>query len=194
VYYCPYHPDGSVSAYAREHPWRKPQPGMILAAADDLRLDLSRSWLIGDAPRDCQAGIAAGLDPARCLLIGRESSGPVDVLAAAMVVLASVEPGERSTARLLAEGSPLADDRVRETVLATARAIAERIGVQLLELRAHDGGIEATIAGSEVVAIGFVAELRRLTNRWHHSRTGRDLWPGSNEPDSGAGDHTDATP
>lgn len=69
-YYCPFHPRGSVPAFTTEHPWRKPAPGMILAAAGDLSLDLSRSWLIGDAARDLEAGVAAGLDRARCLRVG----------------------------------------------------------------------------------------------------------------------------
>ncbi len=69
-YFCPFHPKGTVPAYAGEHPWRKPAPGMILAAARDLSLDLSRSWLVGDAPRDIEAGLRAGLVAARCLLVG----------------------------------------------------------------------------------------------------------------------------
>lgn len=60
-YFCPYHPRGLVPEFTREHPWRKPAPGMILDAAAAMSLDLSRSWLIGDAERDCQAGRAAGL-------------------------------------------------------------------------------------------------------------------------------------
>ncbi|MFW6032467.1 MAG: D-glycero-alpha-D-manno-heptose-1,7-bisphosphate 7-phosphatase, partial [Phycisphaeraceae bacterium] len=59
-YYCPYHPKGEVEKYTREHPDRKPQPGMLLRAAKDLNLDLSRSWMVGDAVRDVQAGAAAG--------------------------------------------------------------------------------------------------------------------------------------
>jgi D,D-heptose 1,7-bisphosphate phosphatase len=59
-YYCPFHPQGTVEAYRREHPWRKPQPGMLLAAASALDLDLPSSWLIGDQPRDVAAGRAAG--------------------------------------------------------------------------------------------------------------------------------------
>lgn len=72
VYACPYHPRGLVPAFTREHPWRKPHPGMIHAAARDLELDLSVSWLIGDAERDIDAGMNAGLHPARCLLLGPE--------------------------------------------------------------------------------------------------------------------------
>jgi len=60
-YYCPYHPEGRVKHYTREHPNRKPQPGMLLEAARELNLDLSQSWMIGDQVRDVQAGKAAGV-------------------------------------------------------------------------------------------------------------------------------------
>lgn len=59
-YFCPYHPQGTVPEFRREHPWRKPQPGMFVDAARDLNLDLSRSWSIGDRVRDCVAGKFAG--------------------------------------------------------------------------------------------------------------------------------------
>lgn len=51
VYVCP-HDDG--------HPDRKPNPGLLQRAAADHDLDLARSWMIGDAERDIQAGQAAG--------------------------------------------------------------------------------------------------------------------------------------
>lgn len=60
-FFCPYHPRGVVPEFTREHPWRKPQPGMILDAAAALGIDLARSWLIGDAVRDIEAGRAAGV-------------------------------------------------------------------------------------------------------------------------------------
>jgi len=60
-YFCPFHPEASVPRYRKEHPWRKPQPGMILQAAEDLKLDLSLCWMIGDAERDIEAGRAAGV-------------------------------------------------------------------------------------------------------------------------------------
>lgn len=58
--YCPFHPDAKVEAYRQDSFLRKPKPGMILAAADALALDLARSWVVGDAPRDIAAGKAAG--------------------------------------------------------------------------------------------------------------------------------------
>jgi D-glycero-D-manno-heptose 1,7-bisphosphate phosphatase len=39
---------------------RKPKPGMLLAAARDLNIDLHRSFLIGDRWRDIEAGCRAG--------------------------------------------------------------------------------------------------------------------------------------
>jgi D-glycero-D-manno-heptose 1,7-bisphosphate phosphatase len=52
---------------------RKPKPGLLLRAARDLHLDLSRSWMIGDKPRDCEAGRAAGC-PHTLLVSATESS------------------------------------------------------------------------------------------------------------------------
>jgi len=57
--FCPYHPEGTVEPYAKDSELRKPKPGMILQAAEKLALDLSRSWVIGDAPRDIESGKAA---------------------------------------------------------------------------------------------------------------------------------------
>jgi len=60
IYYCPYHPDGVVRKYRKESDWRKPNPGMLLAAADEMDIDLSRSWAIGNSNRDVEAGSRAG--------------------------------------------------------------------------------------------------------------------------------------
>jgi D-glycero-D-manno-heptose 1,7-bisphosphate phosphatase len=46
---------------------RKPRPGMILALAEELGLDLERSWVIGDSLTDIRAGVAAGC---RSVLLG----------------------------------------------------------------------------------------------------------------------------
>lgn len=60
LYYCPFHPDGTVAEFAKESPLRKPSPGMLHQAAEELDLDLPQSWMIGDRYRDVQAGKAAG--------------------------------------------------------------------------------------------------------------------------------------
>ena len=59
AYFCPVAPR-SADPLADEHPDRKPNPGMLLRAAAELDLDLSRSWMIGDAVRDLVAGVRAG--------------------------------------------------------------------------------------------------------------------------------------
>jgi D,D-heptose 1,7-bisphosphate phosphatase len=60
IYYCPYHPDGAVAKYRKESGWRKPGPGMLLAAAEQMDIDLRQSWLIGNSSRDVEAGLRAG--------------------------------------------------------------------------------------------------------------------------------------
>ncbi|MHC4574972.1 MAG: D-glycero-alpha-D-manno-heptose-1,7-bisphosphate 7-phosphatase [Planctomycetota bacterium] len=60
IYYCPYHPDGTVAKYRKNSHWRKPNPGMLLAAAEKIDIDLSRSWLIGNNRHDVEAGLQAG--------------------------------------------------------------------------------------------------------------------------------------
>jgi D-glycero-D-manno-heptose 1,7-bisphosphate phosphatase len=67
VYHCPYHPLHGVAEFRRDHPWRKPNPGMILQAASDLALDLARSAIVGDKMSDIEAGAAAGI-PVRILV------------------------------------------------------------------------------------------------------------------------------
>ena len=54
VYACPALPDSGAAC-------RKPNPGMLLAAAQDLALDLAASWIAGDAASDLAAGANAGL-------------------------------------------------------------------------------------------------------------------------------------
>ena len=58
-FFCPYHPDGTVPAFAGCSSDRKPGPGMALAAAEALDLDLSGSWVVGDS--DCDMGLARAI-------------------------------------------------------------------------------------------------------------------------------------
>ena len=60
IYYCPHDPGGCVALYARPCDCHKPLPGMLLRAARQHRLDLGRSWMIGDILDDVEAAHAAG--------------------------------------------------------------------------------------------------------------------------------------
>jgi D-glycero-D-manno-heptose 1,7-bisphosphate phosphatase len=60
-YYCPHHPDFPADSEVCD--CRKPLPGMLLAAAEELGIDLSSSWMVGDKSADVEAGIAAGCRP-----------------------------------------------------------------------------------------------------------------------------------
>ena len=57
--FCPHHPEAE-GEYGVECDCRKPKPGMLLSAAKELDVDLASSWTVGDAPRDVEAGAAAG--------------------------------------------------------------------------------------------------------------------------------------
>ena len=61
VFACPYHPDGQPPYGQPHHPWRKPNPGMLLEAARLLNLDLKQSIFVGDKATDLEAARAAGL-------------------------------------------------------------------------------------------------------------------------------------
>ena len=91
TYYCPYHPEGLVARFTREDEWRKPKPGMIRTATAELGLDLSRSWVVGDAGRDIEAGVGAGMPPGRCLLV-RPGTAIPNLAAAARVILSNPTP------------------------------------------------------------------------------------------------------
>ena len=59
-YYCPHHPDGKVERYIVDCSCRKPKPGLIFQAANELCVDISRSWMVGDILHDVEAGERAG--------------------------------------------------------------------------------------------------------------------------------------
>ncbi len=64
VYHCPERPEDATDR-------RKPGPGMLLEAAEQLGLDLGRSWIVGDSRADVEAGCRAGLAGAVFVLTGK---------------------------------------------------------------------------------------------------------------------------
>ncbi|MEQ9520598.1 MAG: HAD family hydrolase [Parvibaculum sp.] len=61
VYHCPFHPEATLPEFRQNHPWRKPSPGMLLAAVEQFDTNLANSVFVGDKRTDVQAGIAAGI-------------------------------------------------------------------------------------------------------------------------------------
>ncbi len=60
IHYCPYHPEGAIPRYRKESELRKPNPGMLLKAAEQMDINLEDSWSIGNSSRDIEAGKRAG--------------------------------------------------------------------------------------------------------------------------------------
>jgi D-glycero-D-manno-heptose 1,7-bisphosphate phosphatase len=60
-YYCPHHPTEGIGIYLQQCNCRKPAPGMLLQAAQDLNIDLTRSYFVGDTFRDMEAAKKAGV-------------------------------------------------------------------------------------------------------------------------------------
>ncbi len=82
VFACGYHESGVAELAVRDHPWRKPAPGMFLAAAERLGLDLSRSLIVGDRAQDLAAGRSAGLSLGLHVATGHGDEGERSAAAA----------------------------------------------------------------------------------------------------------------
>ena len=67
IYMCPHKPEDLCSC-------RKPQPGLLIQAAEELSLDLNSSWMVGDAWTDLLAGQSAGLQGTVMVKTGRGSN------------------------------------------------------------------------------------------------------------------------
>ena len=91
--YCPYHPEGAVERYRRDHDWRKPRAGMILDLMSSWPIEAKGSFLIGDKESDLIAGRAAGV--ASYLY----SAGNLDRLVESALEDRFAERAERSGAR-----------------------------------------------------------------------------------------------
>ena len=60
IYYCLHHPDAVVADYRVVCNCRKPKPGLLTWAADEMDLILAGSYMVGDQPRDMIAGKSVG--------------------------------------------------------------------------------------------------------------------------------------
>jgi D-glycero-D-manno-heptose 1,7-bisphosphate phosphatase len=108
---CAYHAEGLPPFRIDCHPWRKPNPGMIIQAGDAMNLNLPCSWIVGDKADDLAAGAAAGL---------------------AGGTLVAPDDGERQQALLLARSQFIV-----ETAANAAAALASLLDIGRLTSQAH---------------------------------------------------------
>jgi histidinol-phosphate phosphatase family protein len=116
-YVCPHLPEG-INEYAIECDCRKPLPGLLQRAAEELAIDLEASWFVGDTWMDAAAGRAAGC---RTIMVGPDSrtasslppdrrpdATARDLLGAARIILDADQAGSRHAAgsRDVAAASP----------------------------------------------------------------------------------------
>jgi D-glycero-D-manno-heptose 1,7-bisphosphate phosphatase len=70
-YYCPHYYNPDIKEYANPCSCRKPEPGLLLKAAQEHGIDLTQSWMIGDILNDVEAGKKAGC---KAILISKSES------------------------------------------------------------------------------------------------------------------------
>ncbi len=87
--YCPHHPNAVIGRYRKHCACRKPAPGMFLAAAAQLGLNLAGSLMVGDGARDMQAARAAGVG--QCCWLGATAAQAGRERALAVASLADVQ-------------------------------------------------------------------------------------------------------
>ena len=59
-YHCPHDPQAPIERYRRDCTCRKPKPGLVLQAADELEIDLARSFVVGDKWSDVELARSVG--------------------------------------------------------------------------------------------------------------------------------------
>lgn len=59
-YYCPHHPTEGTGVYRRVCACRKPEAGLLIRASQEMGIDLARSYMVGDMPKDIEAAGKAG--------------------------------------------------------------------------------------------------------------------------------------
>ena len=123
--FCPFHPEAVIERYRKDSELRKPRPGMILRAAEAMELELSASWVLGDSPRDIEAGHAAGC---RTILVSDLSLSA----SPAATQPGSVEPDE--TVSNLAEAMDIVEAVVGTESLHQHSVQPDRSAAQVSEL------------------------------------------------------------
>lgn len=101
-YYCLHHPNAKNLAYKIVCECRKPKPGMLLNAADELKIDLKESWIVGDSITDIKAGKSAecrtilisNMKCDLCKLMDKEKIKP-DFIVTSIIEVPNIINGEK---------------------------------------------------------------------------------------------------
>jgi len=140
IYYCPFHPEGTVPEFAKDSDLRKPRPGMLFWAAKEHDIDLTVSWLVGDSARDIEAGQRAGCRtvrvrtrPAHHTAPGEENDEDVqadytvrNLVDAARVILRS--PQKKPSPPLPGAGAPAAPRTKAAGLMEDTHPVAREVG------------------------------------------------------------------
>lgn len=76
IYYCPHHPEVGAPAYRRECDCRKPRPGMLRRAREEMGIDLAASYVVGDTVKDL--GVARGVGATAVLVLTGYGRGELE--------------------------------------------------------------------------------------------------------------------
>ena len=63
IYICPHHPEAKKEEYRQSCDCRKPRTGLLLQAAEEMGLDLARSFVVGDRWSDLKTAVCCGATP-----------------------------------------------------------------------------------------------------------------------------------
>ena len=173
IYYCPYHPDGTVPEYTKESDWQKPKPGMLLAAAQEMDIDLTRSWMIGDSDRDVEAGRSAGC---KTILISSAHSDPghrheskPDFVAVNLREAVNIVKRHHRTAqeRRLMPAPETSDAQTLAAKSAEILLMAPESAAEETEEKAPASSTESTTTptGPEQILTNILEQLRRMQKK-----------------------------
>jgi D-glycero-D-manno-heptose 1,7-bisphosphate phosphatase len=182
LYYCPYHPEGTVEEYAVDSELRKPKPGMLQKAAEELGIDLSASWMVGDSARDIEAGQRAGCRTVRVRSRSNHHVPPGDeddedvqadhtvrnLVDAARVILRSPKqapaPGRAGPAAV----SPMA---TAAAVMADRQPVTKQVGAAAMpgaeEAAADEPAEDAQPVADHDVRLEILRHVRQLARAQH---------------------------
>ena len=84
IFYCPHHAEKGVGEFKIDCDCRKPKPGMLLSAIEELDIDIQNSFLVGDKVSDIQAGLSAGITSNYLVRTGKEITKEGEQIATAV--------------------------------------------------------------------------------------------------------------